>query len=190
MFDGLAYLVGLYDSPVERNMEFTTSDYNNKNIEYRLNVVMDTKTFSANVPIDVRVTASVLNGSMPKSIYIIFPPSHILPHQPNGFGESLNGGVVNATLRTDGYYHGNAQIEYEMEGCYLLHATSVKPSLVNMSVNQTPVCSTISITSSDVANTLRSNTINTGLSYIIVAVSVLALRPVVLEIMKGSNNST
>lgn len=153
MFGSTMYLSS---SPIhhEYNFDLTVHDVNDKSVVYDANIVMSSTIFAVDTPINVSATVRTLQGSTPTDyVYLLFDGSHSYPHEKiqKKFGERLYGGKIDAQKQSDGWYVGNTELDYQMDGCYDVRISD-RPIDTFESLNQSRTCNLIHIASSEATN--------------------------------------
>ncbi|MGY5146514.1 MAG: hypothetical protein ACW9W4_00710 [Candidatus Nitrosopumilus sp. bin_7KS] len=181
LFNGLLIQQGIitYPIPVHTiSQDIGTLDISDEENSIHANLVLKSNSFSANYPITASITIDSTKTNS-TTMYVYFPDSVGLPIKKSGFAHVVDGAQLKALLEKDDYYHGKVELLYPKEGCYpiLISSKDVKQIKQSALDPQFP-CKLIQISSLDSTNSLYTNQTLIGLTYVIIAVSFLAIRPI------------
>lgn len=124
----ILYQLDLLATTSPKNFDFDSFDPYNPNQKYDGTILLKSKSFTEYSPIDVDVTLQVVNGTLPQTLYIIFPDSYNYPEEHSGFGSQIGGGWIPLTMDSYNHYTGHGQIQYQNAGEYWFGVTFHLPS--------------------------------------------------------------
>jgi hypothetical protein len=149
---------------------------------YDVGIAMNSTSFSAQTPIDVAVTIKLERGTPPNAISVIFPSSYRYPLVKSNDVDVYDGGIAIATKQSDGIYRGSGKIMYPLGGCYAVFLGSKTVNVLDIPDDK-PVPCKVQISGLEATTQIKSNNINTGLTYLIIALTILSLRPIWQDIV-------
>jgi hypothetical protein len=152
---------------------------------------LKSKTFSAHSPITIdkaTVTAhpnkyvnnTITQEQIPRQLKVFFPRSHLNPPLYSADRSIIGDGYIDVFRDSSGkkwVSRGTEEIQYEMQGCYLIGVTSdlTDFSLETPATEETP-CTELNIAASDAITSLQTSRMTNVLGVIGIAISILAWR--------------
>ena len=182
LINGLLIQQGTLSYPIPLHSishDIGTIDASNSENNLRINLILKSYSFSANNPIEVEATIESQNTDE-STMYLYFPQSVGLPLKKTGFAQVLDGAKLTAINSTDDqYYKGETKMKYPHEGCYPILASSKEITQIEQSALDPEFpCKLISISSLEATNSMYANRTIIGLTYVILALSLLGVRPI------------
>lgn len=174
---GVLYHTGTFDQKVPFTFSLGSLDLTAPSRYYDVGVKMNSTTYSAQAPIDVIVNLRLERGSEPEKVYVFFPHSYNLPLDTNNDIEIHNSGFVIADKVGNGYYRGNGKIMYPLGGCNPVYTASTLPGRLQSPDNQTAPCK-VPVSGLEATTQLRANNITIALTYLIVGLTIVSMRPI------------
>lgn len=198
----IAGLGKFYDPhfPNTFTMQYVLPVRNQNDVQYNTTIDMHTESFSAHIPIQVDIHLQLLNNTMPKgfvppeTMYLILEGSHNIPYETTGLGKGYYAGYVplNRLENTNGFiqYNGTKLVQYEMGGSYPVVVSIGKPSIELYDAAKFDSYPHVNIASEEATNALlnekslkKTENVNLSLAIAILALSVVAVRPVIRDII-------
>jgi hypothetical protein len=124
----------------------------------------------------------VERGTEPSTVSVVFPNSYRYPLQRSNDVGVYYGGITIATKGNDGYYHGTGQIMYPVGGCFPVYLSSKTVDVLNIPDSE-PVPCKVQISGLEATTQEKANNINTGLTYLIIFLTIISLRPIWQDIV-------